>query len=174
MSVERLHRLQHEFPARVSRHGTEAFAAEVFLGHGRAVQLVQSWLVVKEVELGRSTGLKQKDHALRPGRVVSAPVRLAALLRHERRSGYVGEGPGGAAFGMMGDRLGRKTALQLTLLLFGLGSVGSAFAWDYSSLAILRFITGIGLGGEWGAGMVLFNEAWNPRRRGLGSAFIAP
>ena len=79
---------------------------------------------------------------------------------------------GGAAFGMMGDRLGRKTALQLTLLLFGLGSVGSAFAWDYSSLAVLRFITGIGLGGEWGAGMVLFNEAWNPKRRGLGSAFI--
>lgn len=79
---------------------------------------------------------------------------------------------GGALFGMMGDRLGRKTALQLTLALFGLGSIASAFAWSYGSLAVLRFITGIGLGGEWGAGMVLFNEAWNPKRRGLGSAFI--
>lgn len=84
----------------------------------------------------------------------------------------IGSVIGGAGFGVIGDRLGRKTALQLTLLLFGLGSIGAAFAWDYWSLAILRFATGIGLGGEWGAGMVLFSEAWNPKRRGLGSAFI--
>ncbi len=84
----------------------------------------------------------------------------------------IGSVIGGAAFGVTGDRLGRKTALQLTLLLFALGSIASAFAWNYTSLASLRLLTGIGLGGEWGAGMVLFNEAWNPKRRGLGSAFI--
>jgi len=79
---------------------------------------------------------------------------------------------GGAAFGWIGDRMGRRTALQLTLGMFAVGSIASAFAWDYASLATLRLFTGIGLGGEWGAGMVLFNEAWNPKRRGLGSAFI--
>ena len=84
----------------------------------------------------------------------------------------IGSVIGGGLFGMMGDRMGRKTALQLTLLLFALGSIASAFSRDYASLAVLRLITGIGLGGEWGAGMVLFNEAWNPKRRGLGSAFI--
>jgi MFS family permease len=84
----------------------------------------------------------------------------------------IGSVIGGALFGYLGDRVGRKQALQLTLLLFAAGSIASAFAWDYWSLAILRFVTGIGLGGEWGAGMVLFNEAWNKERRGIGSAFI--
>lgn len=84
----------------------------------------------------------------------------------------IGSVVGGAVFGWLGDRMGRKTALQLTLGLFALGSIGSAFAWDYLSLMGLRFIVGIGLGGEWGAGMVLFNETWNPERRGLGSALI--
>jgi MFS family permease len=84
----------------------------------------------------------------------------------------IGSVIGGALFGWLGDRLGRKQSLQLTLGMFAAGSVASGFAWDYPSLAILRFVTGIGLGGEWGAGMVLFNEAWNKDRRGLGSAFI--
>jgi MFS family permease len=84
----------------------------------------------------------------------------------------IGSVIGGAIFGALGDKLGRKNALQLTLAVFALGSIASAFSWNYWSLAVLRFITGIGLGGEWGAGMVLFNEAWNKDRRGLGSAFI--
>jgi MFS family permease len=84
----------------------------------------------------------------------------------------IGSVIGGALFGWLGDRVGRKQALQLTLGVFAAGSVASAFAWDYWSLALLRFVTGVGLGGEWGAGMVLFNEAWNKERRGIGSAFI--
>jgi predicted MFS family arabinose efflux permease len=84
----------------------------------------------------------------------------------------IGSVIGGALFGWLGDRVGRKQSLQLTLLMFAAGSIASAFAWNYWSLAILRLVTGIGLGGEWGAGMVLFNEAWNKDRRGLGSAFI--
>jgi SHS family lactate transporter-like MFS transporter len=84
----------------------------------------------------------------------------------------IGSVVGGAVFGWLGDRVGRKQSLQLTLLLFAAGSIASAFSWNYGSLAVLRFVTGIGLGGEWGTGMVLFNEAWNKERRGLGSAFI--
>jgi MFS family permease len=84
----------------------------------------------------------------------------------------IGSVIGGALFGYLGDRVGRKQALLLTLLMFAAGSIASAFAWNYGSLAILRLVTGIGLGGEWGAGMVLFNEAWNKERRGIGSAFI--
>lgn len=84
----------------------------------------------------------------------------------------IGSVVGGAIFGWLGDRLGRKTSLQITLGLFAVGSVLGAFSWNYWSMACIRFLTGIGLGGEWGAGMVLFNEAWNPRRRGLGSAFV--
>ncbi|WP_198021381.1 MFS transporter [Burkholderia sp. WSM2232] len=84
----------------------------------------------------------------------------------------VGSVVGGGFFGWLGDRVGRKAALQWTLAVFAAASVGSAFAWNFETLAVLRFIVGVGLGGEWGAGMVLFNEVWNPQRRGLGTALI--
>lgn len=84
----------------------------------------------------------------------------------------IGSVLGGGVFGWLGDRVGRKAALQWTLVVFAAASIGSAFAWSFSSLMVLRFVVGIGLGGEWGAGMVLFNEIWNPQRRGLGTALI--
>ncbi len=84
----------------------------------------------------------------------------------------VGSVVGGGLFGWLGDRIGRKAALQWTLVVFALASVGSAFAWNFAALVVMRFIVGVGLGGEWGAGMVLFNETWNPQRRGLGTALI--
>jgi MFS family permease len=84
----------------------------------------------------------------------------------------IGSVIGGGGFGWIGDRMGRKTSLQLTLGVFSVGAIASAFAWDYPSLLVVRFLAGIGLGGEWGAGMVLFNEVWDPGRRGLGSALI--
>ncbi|WP_461319976.1 MFS transporter [Bradyrhizobium elkanii] len=83
-----------------------------------------------------------------------------------------GSAIGGALFGVIGDRLGRKTSLQLTIALFSVAAIISAFAWNYWSLAVLRFITGIGLGGEYGVGMVLFNEAWKKGSRGLGAAAL--
>ncbi|MDR5823611.1 MFS transporter [Caballeronia sp. LZ043] len=84
----------------------------------------------------------------------------------------IGSVVGGGLFGWLGDRIGRKAALQWTLVVFALASVGSALAWNFAALALLRFVVGVGLGGEWGAGMVLFNETWNPQRRGLGTALI--
>src|SRR5580704_19546447 len=79
---------------------------------------------------------------------------------------------GGILFGWLGDRIGRKNALLATLLLLGAGAVLSAFAWDFASLLVFRIITGIGVGGEWGAGMVLLNEVWDKRRRGFGSSVV--
>jgi MFS family permease len=79
---------------------------------------------------------------------------------------------GGILFGWLGDRIGRKNALLWTLLLLALGSLASALAWDFASLLVFRIITGIGVGGEWGAGMVLLNEVWDNRRRGVGSAVV--
>ena len=75
-------------------------------------------------------------------------------------------------FGWLGDKIGRKNALLWTLLLLAVGSILSAAAWDFASLLTFRIITGIGVGGEWGAGMVLLNEVWDSRRRGVGSAIV--
>ena len=79
---------------------------------------------------------------------------------------------GGVLFGWLGDKIGRKNALLWTLLLLAIGSMLSAVAWDFASLLTFRIITGIGVGGEWGAGMVLLNEVWDNRKRGLGSAIV--
>jgi len=79
---------------------------------------------------------------------------------------------GGIIFGWFGDKLGRKASLQATLALFSAGAVLSAFSWDFTSLLIFRLIAGIGLGGEWGAGEVLFNEVWDRKKRGFGSCLI--
>jgi MFS family permease len=79
---------------------------------------------------------------------------------------------GGIFFGWFGDKIGRRTSLLVTLGLFSIGAILSAFAWNYASLLVFRAIAGIGLGGEWGAGMVLFNEVWNRNRRGTGSSVI--
>lgn len=84
----------------------------------------------------------------------------------------IGSVGGGIFFGWLGDKIGRKPTLLWTLALFATGSVLSAFAWNYESLLSFRFIAGLGIGGEWAAGIVLFNEVWNPKRRGFGSGVV--
>lgn len=84
----------------------------------------------------------------------------------------VGSTLGGLYFGWLADRIGRRTTLQITLVLVGVGAVLSAMSQGFWSLSITRFLAGLGLGGEWAAGIVLFNEVWSRERRGLGSAII--
>ncbi|MGO8909348.1 MAG: MFS transporter [Bradyrhizobium sp.] len=79
---------------------------------------------------------------------------------------------GGILIGWLGDKIGRKNALLGTLLLLAAGAILSALAWDFTSLLIFRIIAGIGVGGEWGAGIVLLNEVWENRRRGVGSGIV--
>jgi MFS family permease len=79
---------------------------------------------------------------------------------------------GGVSIGWLGDRIGRKNALMATLGLLAAGALLSAMAWNFNSLLAFRIIAGIGVGGEWGAGIVLFNEVWNPAKRGFGSALV--
>jgi MFS family permease len=79
---------------------------------------------------------------------------------------------GGIAIGWLGDLIGRKNALLISLALLAAGSVLSAFAWDFSSIMWFRIITGVGVGGEWGAGMVLLNEVWRSHGRGFGSGVV--
>ena len=79
---------------------------------------------------------------------------------------------GGIGIGWLGDKIGRKSALMWSLALLATGSILSAFAWDFTSLLSFRIITGIGVGGEWGAGVVLINEVWRSHGRGLGSCAV--
>jgi metabolite-proton symporter len=81
--------------------------------------------------------------------------------------GFVARPVGAAIFGHYGDRIGRKSTLIATLLLMGLATFAVALVPTYESigiwgaviLTILRFIQGIGVGGEWG-GSVLISMEW--------------
>ena len=61
--------------------------------------------------------------------------------------GYLGMAIGGAAAGLAGDRVGRRTALLGSMVIFGLATFGVASVHSITGLACLRFIAGIGLGG---------------------------
>ncbi len=63
-------------------------------------------------------------------------------------SGYVGQIIGALAFGAIAERFGRIRALTACVALISVFSLASAFAWSYQSLLVLRFIQGLGLGGE--------------------------
>jgi metabolite-proton symporter len=81
--------------------------------------------------------------------------------------GFVARPVGAAIFGHYGDRIGRKSTLIATLLLMGLATFAVALVptyetigiWGAILLTILRFIQGVGVGGEWG-GSVLMSMEW--------------
>jgi len=55
---------------------------------------------------------------------------------------------GALVSGTLSDRYGRKKIFQVTLLIYSIGTFFNAFAWNLASLLVLRFIVGVGLGGE--------------------------
>jgi Sugar (and other) transporter len=106
---------------------------------------------------------------------------LASLATYS--VGFVARPIGGAIFGHFGDRIGRKIMLMITLVIMALGTFAVGClptyqqigVWAPILLVILRFIQGIGLGGEWGGasdfGLI---SATNERPRGRGrGAFVS-
>jgi metabolite-proton symporter len=93
--------------------------------------------------------------------------------------GFVARPLGAVLFGHFGDRLGRKRMLITSLLVMGLSTVAIGLVPSFGSigvaapvlLAVLRFVQGIGLGGEWGGAVLLATEYAPPGKRGLYSAF---
>jgi putative MFS transporter len=78
----------------------------------------------------------------------------------------VGMAIGAAIAGMAADRWGRRTVITFTLVLYGLASVLSGIAPNFSLLLVLRFLTGLGLGGELPAASTLVSEFSPAKARG--------
>lgn len=89
--------------------------------------------------------------------------------------GFLSRPLGGIIFGRMGDRHGRKAALVATLLLMGVSTLLIGFLPTYRqigpaaplALVALRFLQGVGVGGEWGGAVLLALESGHRLRRGL-------
>lgn len=77
----------------------------------------------------------------------------------------VGWASGGLAFGVLGDRIGRARTMLLTILLYSLCTGLSAFSVTFWDFAIYRFLTGLGVGGEFAVGVALVAEVMPERAR---------
>lgn len=78
----------------------------------------------------------------------------------------VGAVIGALFFGWLTDRWGRKRLFSITLGVYLLATAGTAFAWDLPSYALMRFLTGAGIGGEYSAINSAIQELIPARRRG--------
>ena len=80
---------------------------------------------------------------------------------------------GGILWGIWGDRAGRVSVLFGSILLYSVANIANGFVQDVNHYAILRFIAGLGLAGELGAGVTLASELFPKAWGGLGTTFIA-
>jgi MFS family permease len=73
---------------------------------------------------------------------------------------------GGLAFGFFADRVGRKRALMVSILVYSFATAACGFSHTLLELAILRCVVGLGMGGEWTTGAALIAETWRSAHRG--------
>ena len=79
----------------------------------------------------------------------------------------LGAACGGMVFGWLGDRIGRVRAMSLSILTYSLFTGFGYFAQTPAHLGMLRFISALGMGGEWSLGVALVMECWPEKHRPL-------
>ncbi len=79
---------------------------------------------------------------------------------------------GGILWGILGDKKGRLKVLFGSILLYSLANIANAYVWDLTSYKVIRFIAGVGLAGELGAGITLIAEMMKKEKRGYGTMIV--
>ena len=80
---------------------------------------------------------------------------------------------GGVLFGILGDRKGRLSVLFGSIFLYSIANILNGWVQTYEQYALLRFIAGIGLAGELGAGITLVAEMIPKDKRGYGTTIVS-
>lgn len=80
---------------------------------------------------------------------------------------------GGIIWGILGDKKGRLKVLFASIILYSLGSIANGFVHTTGQYALVRFITGLGLAGELGAGITLVSELLPKEKRGIATSLVA-
>ena len=80
---------------------------------------------------------------------------------------------GGIIWGVLGDKKGRLKVLFASIILYSLGNIANGFVHTVDQYAWVRFITGIGLAGELGAGITLVSELMPKEKRGIATSMVA-
>ena len=80
---------------------------------------------------------------------------------------------GGILWGILGDKKGRLSVLFGSIITYSLANIACGFVQDPTTYALLRFVAGVGLAGELGAGITLVSEILPKELRALGSSLVA-
>ncbi|SOD93177.1 MFS transporter [Spirosoma fluviale] len=107
----------------------------------------------------KELGLSEADISLIGGKILN--FQQAGLLL------------GGILWGILGDKRGRLSVLFGSIITYSLANLACGFVHDPQLYAWLRFIAGLGLAGELGAGITLVSEILPPNLRGYGSSLVA-
>ena len=75
-------------------------------------------------------------------------------------------------FGMLADRFGRRRMLNYSILTYSVFTFACGLANSVALLGLLRFLVGLGMGGEWNCGAALVAEAWPTRWRGRAMGIV--
>lgn len=79
---------------------------------------------------------------------------------------------GGIVMGLLADYWGRVRCLMLTMAWYSVFTAACGFARSYEQLLLMRVLTGVGLGGEWGVGAALVSEYWPDSHRARATCFV--
>ncbi|WP_285058318.1 MFS transporter [Pedobacter ginsengisoli] len=80
---------------------------------------------------------------------------------------------GGIFWGIVGDKKGRLSVLFGSIIMYSIANIANGFVTSIPMYAALRFIAGIGLAGELGAGITLVSESMSKEKRGYGTMLVA-
>jgi len=97
---------------------------------------------------------------LRTLRLTTAQAGLLASVT------LIGSAADGLLFGILADRLGRRTALMASIGVYSVFTGACGLSRGVGDLAVFRFLVGLGMGGEWAAGAALVSETWRGEHRG--------
>ena len=150
---------EHEAPDAPSATIRSALPTIVVAGLGYFVDLFDL-LLFSVVRRSSLTALGSGNRLLEDGAWVQN-VQLIGLM------------VGGIAWGIIGDKRGRRTVLFGSILMYSVATFANAFVTSVSQYALLRFVAGIGLAGELGAALTLVSELVHAKQRGTATALVA-
>jgi MFS family permease len=97
-----------------------------------------------------------------------APVYASLVVA----AALLGWGVGGILGGVVADYVGRKRAMIYAILTYAIFTALTGFATSWQWMAVFRFLTGFGIGSEWGTGTAMIFETWPKRARTMGLVLL--
>jgi MFS family permease len=105
---------------------------------------------------------------LDPSEYTQIPTYAGAIIAMT----LIGWALGGMTAGILADYIGRKRTMILAILTYSIMTGLSAFAWDFTSFAAMRFLVGLAIGSEWVTGTSMTAEFWPDHARGRGAGLF--